>query len=681
MESRSRRPRRRVAGSIAAATIGIATLCLAASAAPSSLLVVDYAPMPITGAVNGAGNAAYLARGNFLAEEPGPSLDRLFVNDLNGQLYIVDRATRSSTEYLNFNGRDLAPGLFDRFAYNSGLQSGLVTFEFDPAYATNGKFYTIHTEDPSGVLGSQLPDTTNYPNLDAANFGVTASVDSPGNAVRHSVLLEWTDTNRANATFEGSVRELLRIDAPGEKNPPADIIFNPAASSTDADWRVMYLALGDGGGENSTSAIRRTPQILSALGGKILRIRPDDVDAQLALTASVNGKYFIPNDNPFTSITIGTNAAHVRDEIWATGFRNPQRLNWDVNPLNPAENRLIASDNGIYAWEEVNVVAAGDNFGYALREGNQELVTNTTVDPLPSPDEILDEHICAPPNFSSCTNNGVTTPKYPVLQYGRALDDQDATIAGDSIAGGVVYRGSLVPALYGKYVFGDSTTGRLFYAELAEMLANDDGDPTTMAEIHELELLWDDPNDAPNEGTEPYSTISIPTAPGSDHSVQVRGPMYQIVDTAYHDRGGLDPNLPGAAGITNPFGRADIQLATDAAGELYILSKSDGMIRAIVGPQPEPGDFNFDDVVDAADYTTWKLAYGQPVPHAGWGPDGNGDGVVDAVDYTVWRNLMSGVGSGGLVHQAVPEPTSLSLLIAAAIWPRTRRRPVIAAAN
>jgi hypothetical protein len=49
-------------------------------------------------------------------------------------------------------------------------------------------------------------------------------------------------------------------------------------------------------------------------------------------------------------------------------------------------------------------------------------------------------------------------------------------------------------------------------------------------------------------------------------------------------------------------GRADIRIQIDEAGELYILSKSDGMMRAIVGPSPRPaGDYNGDGTVDAAD--------------------------------------------------------------------------------
>src|SRR2546421_13085245 len=76
--------------------------------------IKDYAAMPITGAVDGPGNSAgLLARINFLREEPraGAAKRRLFVNDLNGPLYVVDKDTGKTTTYLDFNGLAGRPGL------------------------------------------------------------------------------------------------------------------------------------------------------------------------------------------------------------------------------------------------------------------------------------------------------------------------------------------------------------------------------------------------------------------------------------------------------------------------------------------------------------------------------------------------------------------------------------------
>ena len=60
-----------------------------------------------------------------------------------------------------------------------------------------------------------------------------------------------------------------------------------------------------------------------------------------------------------------------------------------------------------------------------------------------------------------------------------------------------------------------------------------------------------------------------------------------MVLTAYKARGGMDPDLPGQSTVSGP-GRADIRFGVDAAGELYLLSKVDGMIRAVVAATTTP---------------------------------------------------------------------------------------------
>src|SRR5262249_9522128 len=120
-----------------------------------------------------------------------------------------------------------------------------------------------------------------------------------------------------------------------------------------------------------------------------------------------------------------------------------------------------------------------------------------------------------------------------------------------------------IPSLRGKYVFTDITTGHVWYADYKEMLAADDGKPETMAAIHELKLLWDDPNDSPDAGRK------------ADDS------MFPIAEAGYHARGGKEPRAPGRATVTKG-GRADARLSIDAEGELYLYTKSDGMIRAVV---------------------------------------------------------------------------------------------------
>jgi hypothetical protein len=553
-----------------------------ASAANPSLVIENYATMPLTGTTAfpaPSANSAYLARVNFMADDPNNS-GRFFVNDLNGPLYTLDKNTRQFTEYLNLNGRGSAPGLFDRLWTSAGFAGGFVTFQFDPDYVNNGKFYTVHIEQGGG---SQVPSNANYPGLDTSNYGVTTAVPAPGSVNYQSVMVEWTDTNISDSTFQGSARELLRLDARDRIHPMGDIIFNPTAGPGDPDWRMMYVSVGDAGnGEQSDLTVRRTPQLLSTLGGKILRIAPDS-NVNIPTTTSPNGKYEIPNDNPFTGIA----NAEVRDEIWALGLRNPHRMTWDVDPNNPSNNHLMVSDIGLHTWEEVNIIQKGGNYGYSYREGNELLGPGprgapplNVTGPLPNPDLIPNEQICAAPAFTSCTSNGTITPIYPVIEYGHGLAGQDQMIAGDSISDGFVYRGTKIPALVGKYVFGDITTGALYYADFGEMVAADDGDPSTLAAIHPLDVLWDNPDNL--AGQELFTTLFTDNA--------IRGPMFQIAEAGYESRGGLDPNLPGGASTTGAFGRADIRIQIGADGEPYILSKSDGMIRSVIGwaPVPEP---------------------------------------------------------------------------------------------
>ena len=103
---------------------------------------------------------------------------------------------------------------------------------------------------------------------------------------------------------------------------------------------------------------------------------------------------------------------------------------------------------------------------------------------------------------------------------------------GDAIGSGYLYRGKNIPALRGKYVFTDISTGRLWYVDYQEMLKADDGNADTMAAMHEIHLRWDDPNDTPDAGKKIYPT------------------MFPIAMAAYHARGGKDPDLPGRATVS-----------------------------------------------------------------------------------------------------------------------------------
>jgi hypothetical protein len=226
-------------------------------------------------------------------------------------------------------------------------------------------------------------------------------------------------------------------------------------------------------------------------------------------------------------------------------------LNWAVDPANPANNRLIANSVGLRTWETVYLVHKGGNYGYARREGNELLNGDNTTSPLPQNDKI-------PLQVGDTATDQMVVPIYPVIQYGHG------PAGGDSIGSGFVYNGTAIPALRGKYLFTDLTTGRLWYANYKDMLAADDGRPETLAAIHEVKVRWDNPADSPDGGAKEYDS------------------MFPIVEATYHARGGKHPRLQGPPGLIEG-GRADVRFSIDAAGELYLYSKSDGMIRKVVG--------------------------------------------------------------------------------------------------
>ena len=294
-----------------------------------TLQLRDYLTMPEPGKLDPKSqNNSVFSRLNFFREEPGPDRNRFFVNHVGGPLYIVDKKTKQITTYLDFNGKAGRKGLFHRLVFETGYASGLVSFEFDPDYSHNGRFYTIHMEDPA-VTESAAPDNASFPALNLKGYAVTAPIATPGASNRESVVVEWTDTNPANLTFEGTARELMRVQLNTQIHPMDDLIFNPTAKPGDPDWRDLYIACGAGGSGEKKDAIRNNPQRLDKLVGNIVLILADLNERKDSSTVSDNGRYRVPRDNPFAA------RPGARPEIWAYGLRNPHRMTWDVDPADP----------------------------------------------------------------------------------------------------------------------------------------------------------------------------------------------------------------------------------------------------------------------------------------------------------------------------------------------------------
>jgi hypothetical protein len=490
----------------------------------------------------------------------------MFVDDQSGTIYIFDIKTKKFTPYLKFTQ------IFPKFESDTGNTPGIVSITFDPGYAKNGKFYTVHVEKPD-MPGFTSPTNAQMPSLNLTGYTTTAVVVPPAGAVHlESVLVEWTDTNIRNDTFEGSARELLRTGY-DRNHPMGDTIFNPLAKPGQSDYGNMYIGIGDGAQGETPGPSHTLPQRLDTLLGKILRITPD-INLRPKDMLSANGRYRIPSTgpdpNPFISVSIA------RPEIYAYGLRNPHRFDWDS-----VTKTLLVDDIGVHYWEEVNVVRKGANYGYPEREGNEQFFVDDAgktgslkTPPVPFPDrDLLKVDGLEEP----------VAPVYPALVYSHR--------EGDSIGSGFVYRGKLMPRLRGKYIFNDMTTGRIFYANLGEMLATH-GERNHQAPIHELQIVYKSADDTSND----------PPA---------KRRMFDIVAETYKHKGGTpaaDRVLPGASAATTgwkdqartqpktdpegvPYGggRADVRIAMGGDGEIYVLSKSDGMIRkmtSVVTPPP-----------------------------------------------------------------------------------------------
>ena len=122
-----------------------------------------------------------------------------------------------------------------------------------------------------------------------------------------------------------------------------------------------------------------------------------------------------------------------------------------------------------------------------------------------------------------------------------------------------------------------------------------------------------------------------------------------------------------AAELASPLGAYGgiASFAQDAAGELYLIDYIKGDVHRIVAAPPiEQGDYNQNGVVDAADYTVWRNAFGQNVTPRTLA-DGDGSGVIDQGDYNRWKSnfgLVTGSGGSGS-SAAVPEPSALFLAV------------------
>ncbi|HKI34304.1 MAG TPA: PQQ-dependent sugar dehydrogenase [Gemmataceae bacterium] len=255
----------------------------------------------------------------------------------------------------------------DRVFYDDNQnEEGFLGLAFHPKYKDNGEFFVFYTV--------RKPKLTNV----LSRFRVSKD-----------------DPNRADPASE---EELLRITTPFWNHDGGTLCFGPDG--------YLYVAVGDGGKADDPF---NHGQDLSKIFGKVLRLDVDHKDK--------DRPYAIPKDNPFVD------KAGARPEIWAFGLRNPWRMAFDRKT-----GKLWTSDVGQNLYEEIDILVAGGNYGWSIREGLHPFGANGSG---PRKD-LID----------------------PIWEYHHDT--------GKSLTGGTVYRGKRLPELEGHYLYADYVNPRIW---------------------------------------------------------------------------------------------------------------------------------------------------------------------------------------------------------------------------
>jgi hypothetical protein len=426
---------------------------------------VEFATLPDLG-------SPMPARPMLLVDEPGTR--RLFTNDMRGPLYTLPRDGKTVSVYLDINDPKWGVNV-----NSTGNERGFQSFAFHPQFTRQGtpgfgKFYTY---------------------TDTANTTATPDFKPGGGKRTHdTVLLEWTAKNPAAATYDGGApRELMRFEQPFGNHNGGQLSFNPLATPNSPEFGLLYIGSADGGSGGDPINLG---QNMSSLFGKMLRIDP------LGKNSS-NGRYGIPNDNPF----VADNDPNTLGEIYAVGLRNPQRFSWD-----PQNGNLFVADIGQNIVEEISQITRGANLGWNKWEGSYGFISRQAVN-LENP-------------------RGDSKMTYPIAEYGQVdplLQSQSAVTMG------MVYRRKDIPQLSNLLIFGDNPSGEVFYVSADKL---------------------------PNGG---------------------QGAIRRIL---FNDKGQTKTLLQlvqekNVAQGKTPSTRADLRFGEGPNGEIFILTKRDGVIRML----------------------------------------------------------------------------------------------------
>lgn len=267
------------------------------------------------------------------------------------------------------------------------------------------------SNDPSTTVGTIFLNIENLVDDSESEMGLLAMAFHPNYSTNGLFYVNYSSSrslsvvsqfkvsaSNANMADLSSETVILEIPQPFTNHNGGQLAFGPDG--------FLYIASGDGGsgGDPQGNAQNR-----SNLLGAILRIDVDGMENGL--------NYTIPTDNPFVNDT------SVRGEIFAYGLRNPWRMSFDTQT-----GILWTGDVGQGQLEEIDIIENGGNYGWNILEGTDCFQTD------------------------NCDQTNLTLP---VFEYSHNNGDL-------SITGGYVYRGTRVPSLQGKYIYGDFVSGRIW---------------------------------------------------------------------------------------------------------------------------------------------------------------------------------------------------------------------------
>jgi len=520
-----------------------------------------------------------------------------YVVDQRGKVYTFDPSDASPTPELWLDMGASAPSFYD------GPQRGVRGLAFHPDFNNQGTdgYRKSYTSSSRSAFSGPL-------------FGDPKVFNSPSSPDHDSIVSEWT------ATADGSVdvssyRELVLVGQPNDDHNVGAITFNSSAQPGDADYGMLYIPLGDGGGvqdpSNLAQNISTTAAGSSGKGfahGSILRINP---------LASGGDPYSVPADNPFFG------AANTIPEVYAYGLRNPHRVTFD-----PVSGRMLISDIGQFSAEEINLGAPGANYGWDVREGTFVTTGNPdVVDDLP-PGHPTDPYA------------------YPVAQYDHDPDNNGSVEGSWAVVGGPVYRGSALPELAGKYFFADfgTNSGPIYAVDIADLVPRDDFSNLaslsdgSLAPFEEVRLVY-------NGQEQTMLEIVRSAAPGSPNRTDIRfgvGPDGEVYLTNKQD--GVVRRLSAVSGLL--AGDYNGDGAVDAA-DFTVWRDSRGQSGAgLAADGDRSGEVNL------LDYQLWVENYGlaDPTPVAAESPAAPEPTSVALVALgaalAVWRRPSKGASIG-----------------------------------